>query len=134
MRLIAWILFALAAVSGLVAQDPTVEGLLRDGLVALQEEKLPEARSKLEAASKLDPEDGRIWLGLAEVYRLSEETNSAEDAISKTGELSGEKPELLRGMAFYFDKAGDPGRAAKASAEYARNYPDDPEPFESAAA
>ena len=134
MRFVAWILLALLAVSGLVAQDPTAEGLLRDGLVALQEEELPTARPKLEAAAKLDPQDGRIWLGLAEVYRLSEEPSRAEDAITKALELSDDQPELLRGLAFYFDKADDPGRAAKASAQYARNYPDNPEPFHQAAA
>jgi len=134
MRLFAWIILTLSMVGGLVAQDPTAEGLLRDGLVALQGEDLPTARSKLEAAAKIDPADGRIWLGLAQVYRLLDDTDRSEEAITSTLELADEQPELLRGLAFYFDQADDPGRAAKASAQYARNYPDDPEPFQTAAA
>ena len=129
MRFRASLSVALLFSASLSAQDPSRGGLLVEGLQALQRNELEDAQAKLEAASKLDPQDGRIWLGLAEVYRLSDEPNKAEDAILEALNLSEDQPEILRAAAFYFDKAGDSGRAAKALAQYARNYPEDPEPF-----
>ena len=50
----------------LLAGDPKVEGLLRQGLVELQQNRLPSARQTLEAADKLDSGNPFIWGALAQ--------------------------------------------------------------------
>ncbi|MBV8820746.1 MAG: hypothetical protein JO022_20460, partial [Acidobacteriaceae bacterium] len=50
------------------ATGPAFDAAYRAGLQALQENRLPEAQSQLEAASKMQPRSPQVWLALAQTY------------------------------------------------------------------
>ena len=129
-RLCALALLA-SGLSGAPADD--LEALVRDGMSALGSGDFAVARENLEAASRLVPEEGRIWLALARVYQRSGDVGQAEEALDKVGGLAKEQPELCRGLAFYFQQIGRFEDAAQWEGRYALFRPGDPEPLSRAA-
>jgi Flp pilus assembly protein TadD len=67
----------------------------------------------LQAASRLEPANPRVWVALAQTYRKLKETTLAADAAGKAEKLGAEDPVALRALATYyseqgkFSKAGD---------------------------
>jgi tetratricopeptide (TPR) repeat protein len=47
---------------------PQFDTTFREGLLALNRNDLPTAESRLEAASKIEPQNARVWLALAQTY------------------------------------------------------------------
>ena len=58
----------------------------RNGLTALQRGDLASAQSELEAASKMTPRDGRVWVALSQTYWRLHKNTEAEDAAGTFGE------------------------------------------------
>ncbi len=130
-RIPAFFLALAASVAG-YAQTPDEH--LQSGLAALQANDLQTAVSELQAAKKLNANDGRIRLGLAEAYRLAGRPDDAEAETAGVAEMAEDEPLLLRGLSVYFQNAGDPAEAARFEAGYARAFPDDVSGFGRAAA
>lgn len=112
----------------------TAEERLEAGLQALQRGEAAEAVAELEAAQRLEADNGRVLLALAAAYRVSERAPDAETVIAKVAEMASDEPRLLRGLSVYFESAGDYEEAAKFEAGYARAFPDDITGFGRAAA
>jgi tetratricopeptide (TPR) repeat protein len=53
----------------------------RDGLIALNENNLPVAESRLESASQLEPRNPRVWVALAQTYWKQHKLAQAESAV-----------------------------------------------------
>lgn len=88
----------------LLASDP--KALLQQGLVALQHNQLPEARSALEEASHLDPKNPYVWSSLAETYLRLNEPEKAESSAARAGKLGASNPVVTRALGmFYFEYA-----------------------------
>jgi tetratricopeptide (TPR) repeat protein len=88
----------------LLASDP--RALLQQGLVALQHNQLPEARSALEEASRLDPKNPYVWTSLAETYLRLNQPDKAESSASQAGKWGGANPVVKRALGmFYFEYA-----------------------------
>ncbi len=88
----------------LLASDP--RALLQQGLVALQHNQLPEARSILEEASRADANNPYVWTSLAETYLRLGEPQKAESSADKAAKLGAANPVVIRALGmFYFEDA-----------------------------
>jgi tetratricopeptide (TPR) repeat protein len=88
------------------------ETTFRAGLVALNENNLTVAEAQLEAASKLEPKDARVWLALAQTYRKLHKLPAAQTAAGKA-EVLATDPVIMHGLALYYSEAEDYGKAAE---------------------
>ncbi|MGH9666205.1 MAG: hypothetical protein ACRD9L_17400, partial [Bryobacteraceae bacterium] len=75
------------------------------GLIALKDSNLPVAQSKLEAASKLERANPRVWLALAETYWKLHEPDRANAAAASVEKLT-KNPDLLHALSFYYSESG----------------------------
>ena len=105
------VLLCISTISG--EQAANLEDLFRQGVVALADNQLELARTRLEDASKLAPADPRIWLALAQVYLKESDKDLAENAASEVISLAGDDPNFQHGLAIHFAEAGDFARAAE---------------------
>jgi tetratricopeptide (TPR) repeat protein len=96
----------------------------RAGLIALQRGDLPSARTNLEAASKLAPRDGRVWVALSQTYWRLHKNAEAEDAAGKAGALAPEDPGVLQGLAIYYSETNQTLKAAQAEAKWSAKIPE----------
>ncbi len=81
--------------------------LLKEGLLALQANRLTEARDVLESAQKLSPSDPYVELSLAQTYwRLQNKTRALENA-AQAGQHSADNPAIAQGLALFYLKVGD---------------------------
>ncbi len=93
---------------------------MKQGLIALKENRLPEARASLEQATRLDPKNAIAWTSLAGVYsRL--QLKSAALAAAKTAEQTGAaNPVVLHALALFYSDTKDLKHAAELEEQYAR--------------
>jgi len=99
----------------LFAAAATFEESYRAGLQALQQNRLPEAKTELEAATKLKPDSGGAWLALAQTYRKLQDAADAERAADRAARLVANQPAMLRLLAAFYSE----GRQwEKADAEF----------------
>ena len=127
-RLIAWM--ASAAIAATIAAAQTApEGVLREGLTALQRNDVESARRKLEQATAADPADPRGWLGLAQARRLAGDEAGAEEAIEEVLQTEPKEPWLAHMLAMYYAESREFDRAAEFESLYARSEPDDRDVF-----
>jgi Flp pilus assembly protein TadD len=103
----------------LLAASPTFEDSFRAGLLALQRNDLNAAESSLEAAAKLAPGNGRVWVALAQTYSKLREQNKADAAESKAAKLASSDPVALHTLAIYYSESGQTLKAARTEAKYA---------------
>lgn len=92
----------------LFAADPNAAKLLlKQGLIALQQGNLPEARQDLERASSFDEKNAYVWISLAEVYlRLKQPEKAMQSA--KHAETDGaDNAVITQALAMFYAKAGD---------------------------
>ncbi|MEO7144696.1 MAG: tetratricopeptide repeat protein [Bryobacteraceae bacterium] len=80
------------------------------GLAALNQSNLPAAQSNLEAASKLQPANPRVWLALAETYRRLHQADAADRAALRVEKLTND-PAVLHTLSVYYSEAGNFARA-----------------------
>jgi len=96
----------------------------RAGLTALQKGDLASARSNLEAASKLAPRDGRVWIALSQVYWRLHQDSEAENTAGKAAALAPEDPAVLQGLAIYYSETHQTLKAAQAESKYSAKVPE----------
>ena len=119
MRLGLLLLFAASAFSA------TFEESFRAGLLALQRNDLSAAQTNLEAAAKLEPGNGRVWVALSQTYRKLKEGSKAEAAAAKAETLGRTDPMVQSTLALYYAEGGQPLKAAEAQARYSSLVPQD---------
>ena len=93
----------------------------RTGLTALQRGDLAAARSSLEAASKLAPRDGRVWVALSQTYWRLHKDAEAEEAAGKAATLAPEDPVVLQSLVIYYSETHQTLKAARAAAKVPEN-------------
>jgi tetratricopeptide (TPR) repeat protein len=108
----------------LFAASSSSDDSLRAGLIALQRGDLAAARTNLEAASKLAPRDGRVWVALSQTYWRLHEEAEAEDAAGKAAAFAPEDPAVLQSLAIYYSETDQNLKAAQAAAKYSAKVPE----------
>jgi tetratricopeptide (TPR) repeat protein len=98
--------------------------LFRDGLLALQRGDLASAQTNLEAASKLAPRDGRIWVALSQTYWRLHRNAEAEEAASKAAALAPEDAAVLQSLVIYYSETNQNLKAAQAATKYSAKVPE----------
>ena len=88
------------------------ETVFHDGLVALNQNNLQAAQTRLESASKLEPRDPRVWLALAQTYRKLNQADLAAAAAKNAESFASDAP-LFKGLSIYYSEAGEPAKAAE---------------------
>jgi tetratricopeptide (TPR) repeat protein len=116
----------LATLVLLLAASSTFDDSFRAGLLALQRGDLAAAQTNLEAANRLAPRDGRVWIALSQTYWRQQRNTDAKVAAGKAATLAPEDPTVLQGLAIYFSETGQVLKAAQAQAKYAAKVPDNP--------
>jgi tetratricopeptide (TPR) repeat protein len=97
---------------------------LRAGLLALQRGDLVSAQTNLEAAGKLAPRDGRVWVALSQTYWRLHKNADAETAAAKAAAVSPEDPAVLQSLAIYYSETNQTLKAAQAASKYSAKVPD----------
>jgi tetratricopeptide (TPR) repeat protein len=109
----------------LLAVSTPLDDPFRAGLLALQRGDLASAQINLEAANKLAPRDGRIWVALSQTYWKLHREADAEDAAGKAAALAPEDPVVLQSLAIYYSETNQILKAARAQAKYSSKVPED---------
>jgi Flp pilus assembly protein TadD len=103
-----------------LAADPSqATDLLKQGLIALQQGKVAEARADLEQASRIEPKNPYVWSSLAQAYLKSNEPKLAAAAAETAEEIGGRNPVVSHALAIYYSEVGQLSRAAKLDAQIA---------------
>lgn len=106
----------------LAASDPAhTQSLLQQGLLALKQNHLQQARADLEKAEQLDPHNPYVWSALAEVYLRRKQPKLAASAAEKAGKDGVDNPLISHALAMYYAEAGNPRRAAPLEQKYAES-------------
>ncbi len=100
---------------------------LPQGLAALQQGRLEEARENLEAASKLEPANAYAWTSLAETYLKLKDRQRASVAAATAEKVGSQDPIVCHALAMYYSEAGELGRAAQFEARFADSPKSDPD-------
>jgi tetratricopeptide (TPR) repeat protein len=111
------------------ADPASFDTALRTGLEALHDKNLPVARARLEDASKIQPNNPKVWLGLAQTYWKLKLADLAQSAAAKAQSADPENPVVLHGLAYFYTESGDPAKAAPLEARYAEKAPRDRDAF-----
>jgi tetratricopeptide (TPR) repeat protein len=109
----------------LFAASPTFEESFRAGLLALQRNDLNAAAANLGAAAKLAPNNGRVWVALAQTHRKRNESAKAEEAAAKASTLGAADPVVLSTLAIFYTESGQLLKAADTQAKYSSLVPND---------
>lgn len=107
----------------LLLANASFNEVFRAGLVALQKGDLAAALTNLEAAEKLAPRDGRVWVALSQTYSKLHNQAKAEDAAAKAAGLAPDDPAVQQSLAIYYSEAGQTLKAAQAQANYSAKVP-----------
>jgi tetratricopeptide (TPR) repeat protein len=106
----------------LLAAVPGFDEAFRTGLIALSRNDPASARSSLEAAAKLEPENGRVWVALAQTYWKLHDSERAEVAAGKAGTFSANDGTVLESLIIYYSETGQTTRAAETREHAAALY------------
>jgi tetratricopeptide (TPR) repeat protein len=108
----------------LLAAPSSFDDSFRAGLLALQRGDLASAQTNLEAAGKLAPRDGRVWVALSQTYWRLHRDADAEDAAGKAAAFAPEDPAVLQGLSIYYSETNQTLKAAQAAAKYSAKVPE----------
>jgi tetratricopeptide (TPR) repeat protein len=97
----------------LLAASTQFEATFRNGLVALQQGDLPAAEANLEAARKLEPQNGRVWVALSQTYWRLHRNADAEAAADKAFALAPSDPLVRKSLGIYYSETHQPLKAAR---------------------
>jgi len=114
----------LPALLWLFAVSTSFDDSFRAGLLALQRGDLASARTNLEAAGKLAPRDGRVWVALSQTYWRLHKDADAEDAAGKAVAFAPEDPVVLQSLSIYYSETNQTLKAAQAEAKYSAKVPE----------
>jgi tetratricopeptide (TPR) repeat protein len=109
----------------LLLASATFEESFRTGLLALQRNDLNAAQSNLEAAAKLAPNNGRVWVALAQTYWKRKAHVKADAAAARAEALAPRDPLVLSSLAIYYGESGQALKSAVAQARYSALVPGD---------
>jgi len=109
----------------LLAASSSFEETFRTGLLALQRNDLSAATANLEAAAKLAPGNGRVWVALAQTHWKLKESGKADAAAAKAATLGPADPVIWSSLVIYYTESGQAPKAADAQARYAAIVPQD---------
>jgi Flp pilus assembly protein TadD len=109
----------------LLAAPATFEEVFRDGLLALQRNDLTAAETNLEAAAKLSPANGRVWIALSQTYWKLKQNAKADAAAAKAETLAPRDALVLKSLAIYYGESGHALKSADAQTRYAALVPQD---------
>ena len=123
----------LSALLWLFAAANSFDDSFRAGLLALQRGDLALAQSNLEAANKLAPRDGRVWVALSQTYWRLHNDAAAEDAAAKATSLGPEDAAVLQGLSIYYSETHQTLKAAQAAAKFSTKVSDNGDARERAA-
>jgi Flp pilus assembly protein TadD len=112
------LLASLLAFLLLTADPGDAMALLQRGLQSLQKGDLTSARSDLEQASHLDPQNPYVWTSLAQIYLRLNDSNNAASAAEKAEKTAGENAAILHALSMYYSEAGNPKHAAELETKY----------------
>jgi tetratricopeptide (TPR) repeat protein len=84
---------------------------LHDGLIALNQNNLALAESRLEAAAQLEPHNPQAWLALAQTYWKLREPARAR-AAARNAEEFGDSAVILHALSVFYAETADSARAA----------------------
>ena len=87
------------------------ETSLHDGLIALNQNNLPLAESRLEAAAQLEPRNPQVWLALAQTYWKLHDGARAESA-ARNAEQFASNAAIVHALAVFYAEKPDPVKAA----------------------
>jgi len=107
----------------LLLANASFDEALRAGLVALQNGDLTAALTNLEAAEKLSPRNGLVWVALSQTYWKLHKNAQAEDAADQAAALAADDPVVQRSLAIYYSETGQILKAAQAQANYSAKAP-----------
>jgi Flp pilus assembly protein TadD len=112
----------------------SLDQLLREGVVALDQGDAEKAYSALSQVAEKRPKDPRALVGLAEAAIRTGRVDEAEERIAVVAELARDQPQLFRGLSIYHENRGEMEEAAQYESFYVRAFPDDFSGFGRAAA
>ena len=88
---------------------------------------LPQARQRLESASRLQPDNALVWAALAQTYLHSQETNRAAEAAQHAASLAPADPVVNHALAMFYSETGDFTKAADCERRFASSPAADPQ-------
>jgi tetratricopeptide (TPR) repeat protein len=106
----------------LLAASTSFDESYRAGLRALQQNRLEEARRNLESASKAAPENGRVWLALAQTYWKLQESGKANEAAERAAKLGAHDAQVLRLLTVFYAETGQYQAAIRLNPYEESNY------------
>lgn len=104
---------------------PSFEDSFRAGLSALNRRDLAEARQELEAAEQMQPENGRVWIALAQTYLRLKESSLANVAAGNAEKFGASDAPVLHSLAIFYSESDAPDIAAGFEEKYADLAPRD---------
>jgi protein O-GlcNAc transferase len=105
------------AILFLLAASTQFEATFRSGLVALQQGDLTTAQTNLEAAGKLEPRNGRVWVALSQTYWKLHKQQDADTAADKASTLAPDDPIVSQSLVTYYSETNQPLKAARNAAK-----------------
>ena len=100
---------------------------LQQGLVALRDGKLADAKADFEAALQTEPKNAFAWVSLAETCRRIGDGSTADNAAKKAEEFGFDVPAVEHALASFYSQEGQFARAAKLEEKYADSPKADPQ-------
>ncbi|MDE3197547.1 MAG: tetratricopeptide repeat protein [Acidobacteriota bacterium] len=107
----------------LLLANTSFDEAFRSGVIALQKGDLTAALSNLEAARKLSPRNGRVWVALSQTYWKLHQEAEAERAADTAAGLAAGDAVVQKSLAIYYSEAGHTLKAARAQTAYAEEVP-----------
>jgi tetratricopeptide (TPR) repeat protein len=83
------------------------DSTFHDGLIALNQNNLPLAESRLQAASQLEPHNARVWLALGQTYWKMRKPLQAETAVRNAENWAGNDAVVSNGLSLFYSEAGE---------------------------
>ncbi|MGO9232367.1 MAG: tetratricopeptide repeat protein [Bryobacteraceae bacterium] len=109
-----WLVAMVLGASVLVAAQPaSFDEEFHHGLLALENNRLAEAKQSLQQASRLQPENPKVWMALAQAYLRSQQPGPANAAAKRAEVLAGNQPVIQRALALFYSETGDFAKAAE---------------------
>jgi Flp pilus assembly protein TadD len=110
----------------LALADPgKANSLLQQGLMALQQGQLQQARESLEAASEIEPNNPYAWTSLAETYFKLKDRKRASSAAEIAEKVGSQDPIVWHALAMYYSESGEFRRAAEFEARFSESAKSD---------
>ena len=98
---------------------------LHEGLIALRDGKLAEAKVSFEQVIQNQPENAIAWVSLAEVNRRLGDKSDANEAAKKAEQFGRNLPAIEHALASFYMNQGEFGIAARLEEKYAAKQGDE---------